>query len=244
MSTSLAGAWTLRKNGSDHVPGIESINSIPLSAKLRGDFKGERLLISQLTSGPIEEVHITLRSKSGYSPNYYQLGKLNYEGKKILSVITGIDKEFKELCITRLGPARGQRSVEHYAIDQVRQEVRLEIDIDSPESGKIRMVKYLIRSVDTSDVKIPPKIKFHNTQAINNWLKPESHSAAVLQLVSVDLNGTLVRYINTRSGNSVNVENESTNFSKSIETKRFEGKSNNEEKVTYFVIKVLHIYYF
>jgi len=79
MALSLAGAWNLKTQGSDHIPGIEAIDSVPMSAKMKGDFKGERLSIAQSLVGTTEEVQIMLRSRKGYSLAYCQLGKLNFE---------------------------------------------------------------------------------------------------------------------------------------------------------------------
>jgi hypothetical protein len=239
MALCLAGTWTLRKTGSDHVPGIESVNACPLSAKLRGEFKGERFNIQQLSSGPVDEVQLMLRGKSGYSNNYYQLGKLNFEKKNVFATIVGIDKEFKELSILRIGPAKAQRSLEQYTLDANKREIRLEIDMES-DFGRIRMVKYLVRSAESADVKVPPLIKFRSALASNYWKNASSHSIETIQEVTIQIQGTVLRIINTRSGNSVDVESDasSTFLTKATETKRYDSAYISDEKVMFFAVKV------
>lgn len=241
----LAGAWVLRTRGSDHVPGIEGVTAAPISAKIRGLHKSERFIITQRAAGLIEEIQLMLRGQNvkGYMSNSYQIGKLNYEKKNLCAVITCVDKEFRELCIQRMGPAKGQRSLERYTLDNNKREIKVEIDIDSSDSGRVKMVKYLVRSADSADVKVPPLIKFRTTNATNNWQNEESHCIELIGETSVDIQGSVVRCINTRNGHSVNIEDDSQTTSpatKAPETRRyFDGKFIQDEKVTYFVVRVM-----
>ena len=241
----MAGAWVLRTRGSDHVPGIEGVTAVPISAKIRGSHKSERFIITQRAAGLIEEVQFMLRGQyvKGYTSNSYQLGKLNYEKKNICAIVTCTDKEFRELKIQRMGPAKGQRSLERYTLDSNEREIKVEIDIDAPGSGRVKMVKYLVRSADSTDVKVPPLIKFRTTNATNNWQNEASHNTEVMGETSVDIQGSVVRCINRSNGVSVNIEDDSQTTSpatKAPETRRYyDGKMLQDEKVTYFVVRVM-----
>ena len=80
----MAGAWVLRTRGSDHVPGIEGVTAVPISAKIRGSHKSERFIITQRAAGLIEEVQFMLRGQyvKGCTSNSYQLGKLKTSANK------------------------------------------------------------------------------------------------------------------------------------------------------------------
>lgn len=238
MSLSLAGAWILKTAGSDHIPGIEVIDSVPMSAKMKGVFKGERLSILQSAVGDVEEIQIMLRSRKGYSLAYYQLGKLNFENKNAFSMVVGCDKDFKYMSILRLGPAKAQRSLEQYTLDGSRREIRLEIDLDSPECGRVRMVKFLVRSADSADVRIPVGLSFHSAAVVNNWNDPGTHSAELVSGVAISIAGYTTRIINTKSGRSTVLQAESTYDTEAPETKRFNSRFTADEKVAYYVIKV------
>ena len=241
----LAGAWVLRTRGSDHVPGIEGVTAVPISAKIKGSHKSERFIIAQRAAGLIEEVQLMLRGQNvkGYVSKSYQLGKLNYEKRNICAIITSVDKEFRELSIRRMGPAKGQRSLERYRLDGNEREMKVEIHIDAPGSGRVKMIKYLVRSADSADVKVPPLIKFRTSNATNNWQSETSHHADLLGDASVDIQGSVVRCINKSNGQSCNVEDDLQTthpMAKAPETRRhYDGKFIQDEKVTYFVVRVI-----
>jgi len=158
--------------------------------------------------------------------------------KNILSIMVGCDKDFKYMSILRLGPAKGQRSLEQYTLDGSRREIRLEIDVDSPECGRVRMVKFLVRSAESADVRIPVGLVFRCATISNNWSDPGTHNAALLQEATVSIVGHTSRIVNTKSGRPIVLAHETSNATEAPETKRFNGQTVSDEKVTYFVMKV------
>jgi len=230
---SLAGTWVLKYGGSDHIDGIEKMKGVPLCALLLNRFPGESISIYQLSEGLIEEVKFTLRTKTGYKQFHFQLCKLNF-AEDVLSTIVGVDREFTELSILRMGPAKNQRSLEQYILDRNGREIRVEIDIDDRDFGRQRMVKFL----DRKEEPLPSTVIFRSATGSHSWSNLSTHNAAALQSLKINILSTFSRKINiselpsldiTDSGIAANVP----------ETRRFDEWVTPDEEVTYFIIQVL-----
>ena len=232
MQGTIAGTWSLRPDGSDHIPGIENVDQVPLSAKLQNKFAGERFLIQQISEGLYEEIKFALRTKKKYVDVTYQLGKLNID-HEVLSIVVGVDREFTELSILRMGPARGQRSLEQYQLYGNGFEMRVEIDIEAPLTGRVKMIKYLERL----EKVLPHPIIFRSASGSHTWRNTSTHNSAALQSVRLSINSTFERKININDEPSIDLT-DSGLASKVPETRRLDKKIIPDEEVTYFTIEV------
>jgi hypothetical protein len=105
---SLAGVWVL-PNGTEGFD-ISDILDAPLTLKLKNESKQDKLLISFVIKGVIEEITFCLKTKNEKLIQIYQLCSLNYEKKGLLSAVTHVNYNFSELFVLRLGPTKNQRS--------------------------------------------------------------------------------------------------------------------------------------
>jgi hypothetical protein len=193
--SSLCGKWRLKKRGSDYVPGVEDIAGVPFISQMIDESFG--LTISQLTK-PMEEISIEHEHLGRRKTAFYQMGKTSFEdvtaSTVILAAVVHISEEFTELSILRMGPEKGQRrytlhrfsqslshSLEQYKLNEIGNEIRVEIDHVLPEGQAIKLVKRLER------LPSPPMetIIFTNTNVVNHWALPQSHSPSTLRAVSL-----------------------------------------------------------
>lgn len=112
MTASLIGKWKLVRDGSDFLPGLDTLPDAPLVLKLLGNQDVEFFKIEKKKFIDIEEVHFTYTSKNCSMTRGYQLGTLNYETVQANDVILGsvqnVSDSFLEMVILRLGPKTGQ----------------------------------------------------------------------------------------------------------------------------------------
>lgn len=182
MAKCLAGTWVLRKAGSDYLPGLEEYSGVPFPALLSPDSDCWLGIHQKLSFGNVEEVSFSFRSHRTET-RIFQVGKLNYEkvAKKgaILAIVTGVNQEFRECSISRLGPAPGQRSDETYNLDENGDEVRVSVSMILPDGSKIKMVRYLTRC-ETADGSHTPPINFSNSHRSYGWQSAINHTAFAL----------------------------------------------------------------
>lgn len=159
-----------------------------------------RLSISQLTK-PMEEI-LMEQDHNGRKKNvYYQMGKTSFEevtaSAVILAAVVHISEQFTELSILRMGPEKGQRSLEQYKVNENGNEIRVEVDHVLPEGQALKLVKRLERVPDTPI----ETIIFTTSNLVNHWALPQSHSPSTLRtatlrivdVIQVVTEGTAVR---------------------------------------------------
>jgi hypothetical protein len=109
---SLIGKWKLVKEGSDFLPGLDTLPDLPLVAKLLGNQDVEFFKIEKRKYMDIEEILFSYSSKSSSFSRSYQLGTVNFESAVgndvILSCVQNCAEGFNELAVVRLGPKPGQ----------------------------------------------------------------------------------------------------------------------------------------
>lgn len=112
MSRSLLGKWKLIKDGSDFLPGLDTLSDLPLVTKLLGNNDIEFFKIEKRMYIDVEEVLFTYTSKSSSISRSYQLGTINFEhvhgGDVVLASVQNCVDSFNELIISRLGPKTSQ----------------------------------------------------------------------------------------------------------------------------------------
>lgn len=112
MTSSLLGKWKLVKDGSDHLPGLDTLSDGPLILKLLGNQDIEFFKIEKKLILDVEEVHLSYSAKNISLTRGYQFGTCNYEmvsGKDILlASVQNCTEAFTELTVVRLGPKTGQ----------------------------------------------------------------------------------------------------------------------------------------
>lgn len=100
------------KEGSDFLPGLDTLPDLPLVAKLLGNQDVEFFKIEKRKYMDIEEILFSYSSKSSSSSRSYQLGTVNFESAVgndvILSCVQNCTEAFNELVVVRLGPKPGQ----------------------------------------------------------------------------------------------------------------------------------------
>mmetsp|Transcript_24717 Transcript_24717/g.36438 ORF Transcript_24717/g.36438 Transcript_24717/m.36438 type:complete len:544 (-) Transcript_24717:141-1772(-) len=181
MSLSLSGCWRLKKKGSDYVPGIDDIAGVPFISQMVDE--SHKLTITQL-SRPMEEFHVVHEVGNKRKQCYYQLGKINFESitssVAILASVVHISPDFKEVSILRMGPDKGQRSLEQYKLHDSGNEIRIEVDHVLPEGQALKLVKRLERIPESF---VSETIEFSTISVVNNWAMPKSHAPSTLRSV-------------------------------------------------------------
>lgn len=108
----LLGKWKLVKDGSDYMPGIDSLNDGPLALKMLGNSEVEFYKIEKKRILDAEFIKFTYVTRNVSLTKSYQVGILNFDqtttNEVNLSIVQNCDDDFKELCIVRLGPNPGQ----------------------------------------------------------------------------------------------------------------------------------------
>ncbi len=111
-NNSLLGKWKLIRDGSDHLPGLDTLIDAPLVLKLLGNTDIEFYKIEKKKTLDVEEIHFTYVTKNICITKSFQFGTLNYEyvnGSDVtLAFIQNVDTTFREMTIQRLGPKTGQ----------------------------------------------------------------------------------------------------------------------------------------
>jgi hypothetical protein len=109
---SLVGKWCLVKDGSDFLPGLDTLPDAPLVLKLLGLADAEFYKIERKKIIDAEEVQLHYVSKNVSFNRSFQVGILNIEnivGNDVtLAIVKNCDNDFQEFTIVRLGPKQGQ----------------------------------------------------------------------------------------------------------------------------------------
>lgn len=108
----LAGKWRLVREGSDYLPGLDTIPDAPLSLKLVGLADAEFYKIERKKIIDAEEIQFHYVAKNFAVNRSYQVGILNMENvvsnDVTLGIIKNCDHDFQEFTVVRLGPKAGQ----------------------------------------------------------------------------------------------------------------------------------------
>ena len=117
MSISLAGKWKLIRDGSDFMPGLDSLKCSPMVLKLLGKSDTEFIKIEKRKIFVEEQICLTYVTKSFSVNSPYQLGTLNYEPSStpsdtVFAIVQNCNEKFTEFVIHRLGPGCGQMRYE------------------------------------------------------------------------------------------------------------------------------------
>lgn len=112
VSKSLIGKWKLLRDGSDFLPGLDTLSDSPLVTKLLGNQDIEFFKIEKRKYMDIEEILFTYTSKNASIARSYQLGTINFEyvngGDVILASVQNCVDSFNEITLSRLGSKTGQ----------------------------------------------------------------------------------------------------------------------------------------
>lgn len=117
-SNSLIGKWKLVRDGSDFLPGLDSLNDVPLVLKLLGTTDIEFFKIEKKKCLDVEEIQLSYSAKNLAASRSYQFGTINYEqinGNDVtFASLQNCDETFRELTIHRVGPRTGQNRCTSY----------------------------------------------------------------------------------------------------------------------------------
>jgi hypothetical protein len=183
---SLSGDWVLRKKGSDYLPELEDQEGIPPIAKL---VDSKQVFRVTQVSALFDEIHFS-HDAEGPAPEtvYHHLGKLNFESIAtkgvVVSIIVHVDGDFKEFSVLRIGPEKHQRSLVQYKLDVSGNTCRVEVDIVLSDSSRKKLVKYLVRRVDSPT---PEPIYFHSAGACSGWVHTDNHAPRTFRGVKMHI---------------------------------------------------------
>ena len=109
---SLVGKWKLMRDGSDYLPGLDSLPDAPVVLRLIGSNDIEFFKIEKKKIVDAEEIVFTYTSKNFSISKAYQVGILNIEninGNEVtLAIVQNCDQEFHEFTVMRMCPKQGQ----------------------------------------------------------------------------------------------------------------------------------------
>jgi hypothetical protein len=112
----LLGKWKLIRDGSDYLPGLDTLVDSPLVLKLLGNSEAEFYKIEKRKSLDCEEILLTYVAKNVSINRSYQVGILNFEtinnNDITLAIVQNCDYDFHEFTLLRLGPKTGQNRYE------------------------------------------------------------------------------------------------------------------------------------
>jgi hypothetical protein len=270
---SLIGKWKIIRDGSDFLPGLDTLQDGPLALKLLGINEVEFFKIEKVKSGEVEEIHLSYVAKNVSHTKTYQLGTINYElvngSDVILASIQNCADNFQELVVQRLGPKTGQnRSVfltyhfskflkrssfsrEIYQLDPVKDVVKLTINMTTGEGTFIKIIKFLGRF----DRSTSENIAFSHSARSNGWRLFDFWPSTVLTPLRIKMvKAVKVKSNGTDASDSIRItnelwrSNEIANFGEidwSTIPRHFGGKSlePNEEFVV-FIMKVDYFFLF
>lgn len=147
--SSLVGKWKLVREGSDIMPGLESLPGAPLILKLLGESSAEFYKIEKKRIIDVEEVTMSYVGKNVAMSKSVQIGTLNFEQisnqEVTLGVVQYIDDSFREFTLARMGPVCGQNSKETYRLDPSNDKIKLQIEITASDGTRLNLIKYLTR---------------------------------------------------------------------------------------------------
>lgn len=110
--TNLLGRWKLIRDGSDFLPGLDSLPDSPLVLKLLGNVEVEFYKIEKKKVMDCEEIQLTYVTKNISLTRAYQVGILNFENINnndiTLGIVQNCEDDFHEFTLVRLGPKTGQ----------------------------------------------------------------------------------------------------------------------------------------
>ncbi len=108
----LIGKWRLVKDGSDFLPGLETLPDAPLVLKLLGNNDVEFYKIEKKKIIDAEEIQFSYVTKNVSLSRNFQVGVLNIESVAsndvTLAIVKNCDHDFQEFTIVRMGPKAGQ----------------------------------------------------------------------------------------------------------------------------------------
>lgn len=112
QNISLVGKWKLVRDGSDFMPGVDTLKGAPIVLKLLGKAESEFYKIEKKRQFDVDEISLTYVAKNTAFTNSYQLGTLNFESasatETIFGVVQNCNSKFTEFTIHRMGPGCGQ----------------------------------------------------------------------------------------------------------------------------------------
>lgn len=186
---SLAGTWVLKRKGSDYIPGVESIFGVPFTTQIIND---QQLIHIKSGHIPNEEINLTFQDAGRLTEIVFQIGRLNFEhvssGGVILGIVVQIDPDFRECSLLRIGPSKGQKSLEQYKLSDNGDEIRVEIDHVLPDRDTLKLVKILSRLKSGSDDNNPG---FDYARYANSWVHPHNHAANTLKSIRIKFTETI-----------------------------------------------------
>eukprot|EP01038_Epipyxis_sp_PR26KG_P005262 gene5262-7311_t len=160
---SLFGSWSLKADGSDILPGIEKLQGVPLILTMKSTDTLTITRQKQYKNAKEEDVVLTIASGKVTNKRTMQMNVLNIESsgsEVIYGIVQNCDVNFHELTLTRLGPKCGQNSKEVYRMDPNGLEMKISVEVTSPEGVRFSLVKYFSKAESVSAAS-------NNSQLIN-----------------------------------------------------------------------------
>jgi hypothetical protein len=161
----LIGSWELEEPNKKW-----PLVSFPFSLAVNGT---DKLVIHCTADSTLEEIFIGIikGTSSRKYANYLQRGKLNFQKKRLFSIVTSSDRQFEEFSVLHIGPNLDQRITEKFILNETKDAMIVEINVtvhDNREEGQVLTFFKRFKRADTDSHKHIKKSNMNEFRPIFN----------------------------------------------------------------------------